>query len=58
MLSNHPRIRLGLYLTSIGFAVAGVFVAVAAPEYGAAAAAAAGILAAATGATAASNLSD
>ncbi len=58
MLTKHPRIRLGLYLASIGVAVAGVFVAVTAPEYGAAAATASAILAGAAGATAASNLSD
>lgn len=58
MLSNHPRIRLGLYLTSIVAAVAAPFVAVSFPDYGAAAATAAGVLAAAAGVTATSNLKE
>jgi drug/metabolite transporter (DMT)-like permease len=58
MLTNHPRIRLRLYLASIGLSVVGVFVAVAFPEYGAAAAAASAILGSAAGITAATNLPD
>lgn len=56
MLKQHPRIRLAIYLASIGLAVVGVFVAVAFPEYGAACAAAAAILTGVVGSTAVSNL--
>lgn len=56
MLARHPRIRLGVYLASVAAAVIAPFVAVGAPEYGAATAAAAGVLAAAAGVTALTNL--
>lgn len=56
MLSKHPRVRLGLYLASVTAAVVAPFVAVGAPEYGAATAAAAGVLAAAAGVTALTNI--
>lgn len=56
MLTNHPRIRLGIYLAGLVVAVAAPIVAVAAPEYGTAATVSAGVLLGAVGATAASNL--
>lgn len=56
MLANHPRIRLGIYLTGLAVAVAAPIVAVAAPDYGTAATAAAGVLLGAVGITAATNV--
>lgn len=56
MLSNHPRLRLSIYLMSIGAAVAAPIIAVSSPEYGAAAATAAGVLAGAAGIVASGNL--
>jgi len=56
MLKDHPRIRVALYLLAIAAAAAAPFIAVYAPELGAAAATAAGVLTAAAGATALSNL--
>lgn len=56
MFSNHPRLRLGVYITSLVFAVAAPFVAVGFPDYGSAAVTASSLLAVAAGVTAASNL--
>lgn len=56
MLTNHPRVRLGIYIASILTAVVAPFLAVAFPDYGAAATTAAGVLAAAAGVTATTNI--
>lgn len=56
MLSSHPKARLVVYILSLAAAVIAPFVAIGAPEYGAAAVTASSILAAAAGITAASNV--
>lgn len=58
MLTNHPKIRLGLYLVGLAGAVAAPVLAVAFPEYGAAVTTGAGILLGAVGVTAATNVSE
>lgn len=56
MLSNHPKVRLTVYLLSILAAVAAPLAAVAWPEYGTALVTVASVLAAASGSVAASNV--
>lgn len=57
MLTNHPRIRLGLYLASVIIGAGALVVTVIDAQLGAALTAAAGVLALASGAVAASNVS-
>lgn len=56
MLTNHPRIRLALYLVYLVLLVVAPILAVAFPDYGAAIASAAGVLAVAAGFQIATNL--
>lgn len=56
MLSNHPRIRLAIYLASVTIGAAAVVAAVYDPQLGAALTAAAGVLGMAAGTVAASNV--
>lgn len=56
MLTNHPRLRLALYIAGLVAAVAAPIVNVNAPDYGVAITTAAGILTAAALGTAATNL--
>lgn len=57
MLTNHPRIRLSLYLASVIIGAGALVVTVIDAQLGAALTAAAGVLALASGAVAASNVS-
>lgn len=57
MLSNHPRIRVAVYLLAIAAQVAAVFVRIYSPELGEAFSSTANILAAVAGVTALANVS-